>query len=236
MFTFFRKKHIYFYNKLPGLADNFPICNISELNYSWKAPLKDILLNNNCKYKQLTNSTLFCSGINNITTKGFILRNFVDIHFKKNYNGGVLASIDTNIPKRFSKQNIISSFELKKYFSNLKFSSETLDVIGFKLDTFWRVHTNDPDTLFILNQVPYYDDNNIIVLPGILDIKQANQINVFFIIKNINEDFILKAGTPLYHILPISKKTLNKTFDIIQPNTFTDYIDSKIDFKNFCKF
>ena len=75
MFSFFRKKHIKFYNSIPGLSDNFPITNIKDFKYQWKKSAQP----SKCPIKDFS----VCPGINYLVSKGFLLHNFVDIKFNK---------------------------------------------------------------------------------------------------------------------------------------------------------
>lgn len=78
-----------------------------------------------------------------------------------------------------------------------------------KINSPWRVLCNDPDIVFFVTQVQYWNESRFTQLDGILDPLITNELNCQLAWHVLDGTVTVDAGTPLAQYIPMSRKLLN---------------------------
>jgi len=208
LFGYFSKKKqfIRFYSIDEGTPTLFPIVKSSSLSRSYltQSEYDDTLSSKNCP------------GIKKIVSAGWLVPAPADFAIQTNGDG---VSFDYGEPYRFSKvtpgmDSYVSSHTRIQTEMLLNDPTTTLKTV-VKIETPWRVEASD-DTLLLIMPVAYNNENRFYAASGILDPKYGHVLNIQLFWKVLDGKTIIKAGTPLCQIIPISRKALTtSSYDVI---------------------
>ena len=91
---------------------------------------------------------------------------------------------------------------------NRQFPGLFLDHIHLKFHGVWAIRDKSGTkfhwTSPLWNQSKHY--NNFLLLPAVVSYEHQSQTNVNFFINKKSDDFLLKSGTPLVHLTPLTDK------------------------------
>jgi len=193
-------------------AENYPILTVKDYKLDWvkraRSSLEKARIDgrfNNPGFTHLAR----CPGIFELLKYGYVVQTHRDILISPNetgfewavaglgegscnvsdgYNGGVGQAID-----------ILSRVEWP-----LPYPPNVFTYI-IKIQTEWNVVTPKNIKLLII-PLPYPDEFEIMASSGILDPSISTQVNFQGYIFKTNKNIILKAGTPLQMVIPLTEK------------------------------
>lgn len=165
-------------------------------------------------------SAKFCPAINDILSTGFIIKMWCDAEIKVYPNGSVQHAFSSSFFKAESHSPLQYDGIIKN-FTNLKLISPWHFTCNKKIDFYWSspfYHT------------PVYEQNNIIIMPGLLNFHYNHVTNVNLLLPVKSEEYTiqLKAGQPLVHLLPLSKEQIKLS---IKKISFDDFNTSTMSLK-----
>lgn len=212
--SFFKKEKSYirFYSLEPGVADLFPILKSSDVK-------RKFMLEEQIGDQPATLSSKNCPGIKKIISVGWIVTAPADFAIQTNGDG---TSMEWGEPYRFTKSTpgmdgYITWHTRSQTEPLLDDPSDTLKTV-VKVETPWRVEASD-DVLLLLLPVTYNNEDRFYAATGILDPKYGHLINVQLFWKVLDGKTIIKAGTPLCQIVPVSRKAFGTShYNVIIEN------------------
>lgn len=197
--NWFKKKPIVLnlYTYRPEVFNYFPIETAKKCIPSWYKGLPTPYYKN--EEDNEVNLKL-CVGVLDYYVNGFILPLWSDLHLKIGCIGSTLY--------QWTYADAVShaAIHLPSQYGNILPETEYQHL---KLTSPWLA-TCDEDIKFLLTQPDWtFDfDDNIHILSGFMDFKYQAGTNVNLFAKRQQNDYetILKAGTPLYRIVPITER------------------------------
>ena len=166
-----------------------------------------------------TLSSKNCPGIKKIISTGWIVPAPADFSISTVGDG---VSFEWNEPYRFTKINDgMDSYVAGHTRSQTEPLLDDPDIFlktTIKIETPWRIEASD-DVVFLLMPVTYNNEERFRAATGILDPKYGHLINVQLFWKKLEGKTVVKAGTPLCQIIPVSRRALstsayNVTIDV----------------------
>lgn len=158
-----------------------------------------------------TLSSKNCPGIKKIVSTGWIVPAPADFTVSTVGDG---VTFEWNEPYRFTKINqgmdSYVSGHTRSQTEPLLDDPDTTLKTTIKLETPWRIDASD-DVLFLLMPVSYNNESRFQAATGILDPKYGHLINVQLFWKVLEGKTLVRAGTPLCQIIPISRKALSSS-------------------------
>ena len=206
MFGWLKKKEekpsVRFYSLEPGVLELFPIVPSSKLD-------RQFLIEEQIGDVPEALSSKNCPGIKKIVNVGWIVPAPADFIIKTNGDG---ISFDWAEPYRFHKgvqgyESYVSSHTRSQAEPLLDDPTDTLKTV-VKIETPWRFETSD-DIVFLQVPVTYNNERRFTSATGILDPKYGHTLNVQLFWKVLDDETLVRAGTPLCQLIPISRKHLN---------------------------
>ena len=206
--NFFKKDNeIIFFHNEPSITDLFPIVESKELKLNWPNKLRQDLKNRVKKDTELDmyyNHVSRCPGIFDLFKYGYVVSLHKDIIIKPKGK-----EFDYVLP---TKPHRDRTFAISWQSGNLIAKPPWAANFIIKIETGWNVIA-PKGIKFIMLPIAYPDSFEFTSTIGILDPSIATDIN-FQMFWNEKEDTIIKAGTPLGQLIPLS----DKTFKMIQRN------------------
>ena len=207
---FFKKKKPYvrFYSIEPGVLELFPIVSSSKIKRSFTTAPEI----------QGIHPVKSCPGIRKVVSTGWVVTAPADFIIKPSDDG---LKFDWVEPWQFGSAaetlrgtSYISGHGPYQTIPLLDDPLETLKSI-VKVQTPWRVESSD-DVLLLQLPVTYNNEDRFYSATGFLDTRYGYNVNVQLFWKKINEETLVRAGTPLCQLIPISRKHLSmNNYDII---------------------
>ncbi len=203
-----RRSFVRFYSIEPGVLELYPIISSSQIKRSLTsvAPIEGIP------------SVKSCPGIRKIISTGWIVTAPADFIIKPHADG---IKFDWLEPWRFGGEAV--TIKETTYISDhgpyqtvpLLDDPENMLHSIVKVQTPWRVESSD-DILLLQLPVTYMNENRFYSATGIFDTRYAYNVNVQLFWKDKKQESLVRAGTPLCQLIPISRKYLTSTFyDVI---------------------
>lgn len=205
---FKQKSYIRFYSLEEGVLTLYPIIKSSALKrrFMETEQIGDL---------PETLSSKNCPGIKKIISAGWIVPAPADFSITTNGDG---ASFEWNEPYRFTKispgMDSYVSGHTRSQTEPLLDDPDTFLKSTIKIETPWRVEASD-DVMLLLMPVSYNNEPRFRAATGILDPKYGHLINVQLFWNVLDGKTVIKAGTPLCQIIPISRRALSSSaYDI----------------------
>lgn len=197
--------HIEFFSTVPGVADAYPIIPASEFDANWIQTLKTEYINT--KQTDAKVPSLYkCPGIFDLFNYGFIVPAFTDITVETDN----IKNIDVRVPSEkvsdiFSKKNeadIIQFHSYENVAKHFPYKPNTFRAL-LKFNSPWNIVA--PEGIkFIVLPIAYPDEMVFEQTIGILDPAVSCEINAQMYWHKIGDKHLIKAGTPLLHIIPLT--------------------------------
>lgn len=211
--TLFHMSHktekIVFFSVIPEIADLQPITAASKTRPDWlkKATQEYINLKNQENFgKKQLNHVVKCPGISNIVRHGWILSCWQDVVIKTNGDGSSFtwsSAVDQKMLLNGDRVGDIVSWHPKNQFFD--FFGEPKNCIDsiLKIQTPWRCLV--PKGYYLLEQhIPYSQESRFTVFPGFFSREDGvASLNPQFKWHVMNDEILIKAGTPLAHYMLI---------------------------------
>jgi hypothetical protein len=183
---------IEFFNTFDGVLEEYPIAPIREALPKWVSVARTDYV---AKKKSRTNHIFRCSGIADLYKIGYTVRAWHDLRVEANDD-----SVRWMVPNESAIGKIAvtshTADAAAKFIPKRPWSSKTI----LKLNTPWNVIS--PVKLLVL-PISYPDAYEFEACPGVLDSSISTEVNIQLYVNNINKNFVIEAGTPLCHIIPI---------------------------------
>jgi hypothetical protein len=207
-----KKPYVRFYSLEPGVLELFPITPSSMIKRPFmkaeqQGDTPDTLSSKNCP------------GIRKIISSGWVVPAPADFVIQTNGDG---ASFAWTEPYRFSKiskgmDSYVNSHTRSQVEPLLDDPNNTLKT-AIKLETPWRVETSD-DVVLLQLPITYNNEDRFTAATGVLDGRYGHTINVQLFWNKMNEETLVRAGTPLCQIIPIPRSALSlSSYDITIEN------------------
>lgn len=202
----FRKTRplIRFYCLTPGVKEIFPIYPSSQLKRKFHS----------ADVQDSGPSIKFCPGIRKISGTGWIVPAPADFVITPHENG---IGFDYIEPFRFQTgmenpnyHRYIHSHGPDQTMPLLDDDSNDLKSV-VKVETPWRVETSE-DIVLLQLPVSYNNEGRFKSASGVLDTKYGYNINIQLFWNKDSKETLVRAGTPLCQLIPISRKHLQNSF------------------------
>lgn len=163
-----------------------------------------------------TLSSKNCPGIRKIISTGWIVPAPADFKIQTNGDGFSLNWTETY---RFSKitpgMDCYVSSHTRSQTEPLIDDPNTVLKTVVKIEMPWRFEASD-DVLLLVLPVTYNNESRFMAATGILDPRYGHVVNIQLFWKVLNGNELIRAGTPLCQIIPVSRKALNASnYDVI---------------------
>lgn len=213
------KNYIRFHSLVPGVNTLYPIIHSSKLNRDWVAEEKQEyhrkkskcpfgFMNPNNLTVDPIHSINKCPAIHGIMNHGFVIRAASDIYVHTNGDRHTINFKAVDLVPHAPHVNVHGNDVSKWLLDSSK--DVTLDQI-LKINTPWRVTTNNNDLVFLVVKTPFVNETRFSPVIGVMDPKIAFEINVQLFWHVLEGDELIKAGTPLCTYIPISRSLLNQS-------------------------
>jgi len=162
-----------------------------------------------------------CPGVVNYIRKPIVFKLWSDVIFKVNPNGSVKYVNPERSPLKFE-----ASQHSNEQVGNELYANRAI----LKLHVPWAIKGSDK-TEFMLTECHYTEDlrkHDILVSPGILNFYEQHTINVFLVfpVKEEPYEVLLKYGTPLMSMYPMTDKKVEIKNHLTDRNTIADLLDN----------
>ena len=202
---FKKRSYIRFYSLESGVATLYPIVKSSTVKrrFMEEEQIGDM---------PETLSSKNCPGIKKIISTGWIVTAPADFTVNTVGDG---VTFEWNEPYRFTKitpgmDSYVSGHTRSQTEPLLDDPNDTLKTV-IKIETPWRIEASD-DVVFLLMPVTYNNESRFTAATGILDPKYGHLINIQLFWKVLSGRTLIRAGTPLCQIIPVSRKALSSSF------------------------
>lgn len=203
IFNFKKRKKIEFFSYIPGVAEAFPVKEAKEFKPKWmeqcRKDYKEKLAETNVKF----NHVYQCPGIFEMYKHGFIIPLWADVVIKADLarRGFGYATAIIDHPEQENRividkhQDEVSKIIPPRHYS-LPFV--------IKINSPWSV-VAPKGVKFLMLPISYPDTYEFDNAVGILDPGVSNEINFQIWWNVMDGEVVLKAGTPMVHLIPISE-------------------------------
>lgn len=223
-----------FWTTVPGLETLYPVTPISDLTIPWISNSRQYIQGRVKALGTLDKSAAhLCSGIKGATSYGWIVQSCFDLLIETNGDGCTFKWILPEMVCHYIPGELVGSFDNQIFGNFVELPPQSLKTI-VKINSPWRFSAPAGKGLMYV-PLQYHNENRFTSTVGYLDPKIGNQLNAVLFWHVLNGTTLIKAGTPLFQIIPIdlempgfevrraSEKELEytKVRDIVLTNTFT---------------
>lgn len=185
---------------------------IKKFNDSHKDKIES-LNKSSCPFVKIFN-TARCPGIIDLISIGYILRLHRDIRITTNgkedgFKWDILHDEKSSPEEDPTLSSTVSYFSSDQFSEHYKLSENSLNTL-IKINLPWRIKSKRYN--FLILQPSYFEESRFSIMNGVLNSDYSPQLNVILEWRKLNAVEILKAGTPLCHIIPILKKYNDKIY------------------------
>ena len=221
---FFKKKEkekIRFTNLIDGVVANYPLIRASKLNRPWlKEPTREFKesytkLKSGCPFTGTRPRNIAkCPGIQSLFNTGYILVAPYDFRVVTNNDR---STIEINLPFQHSELGFapVATHQADVLHKYCPAPHNTLDSI-LKIDGGWQVTAPD-DVVFWMTNLHYTEEQRFSSVTGILDPRDSTKLISQLYWHVLDGTEIIKAGTPLTHIIPM-KRGFDPEYECDIPN------------------
>lgn len=219
---------IQFFSSVPGLAETFPIKPAKEVIPKWVHAARTDYL----KQKDKREIHIFkCPGIFELFGAGYIIPAWHDFEIECNEVGFRVTVPDGSLNDLLGKETLQSQHAdgVAKFLPTRPWSVASI----LKINTPWHVMA-PKGVKFLMIPLPYTDDFKFESCSGILDPGISSELNIQGYWNEKSGKHIIKAGTPLAQLIPITEK--NYDFIVRDKNDRDDLWLTKRKYLNFFGF
>lgn len=198
-------KKIEFFSTIDGLADAVPIIEAKDYTAKWMGAARQDYINNLKTSTGRFNHIFQCPGIFDLANYGYIIPMWHDVLIKTNGDPSGFSWMvpSSELTDLVAHRDIIGSHpsELGKYLPKKPGALSSI----VKINTPWNV-VAPKGVKFIMLPIAYPDSYEFESTIGILDPGYSSEINVQLWWNIRNGEHVIKAGTPLAHLIPLSEE------------------------------
>jgi len=203
-------KRIEFYSKIPGVADMFPIVHARDALPRWAKSAKKNYVNTKKSTIGRNNHIYQCPGIFNLMTQGYIVPMWHDVIISTNGDPDSFSwTVPTSDLNELDNETDIIENQTNGVGSLMPMKPWSMNTL-IKINTPWNVVAPRGIKLLIL-PISYPDSFEFESSIGIQDPGISNEINAQLYYNVPKGDYLIKAGTPLFQIVPLSEKNIDMT-------------------------
>ena len=216
-------KKIEFYSTVPGVPDFFPIVKAKEAIPTWAKAARNSYVKKKKQSMGRINHIYQCPGIFDLFNQGYIVPMWHDVIIRTN---GDAESFEWTVPTSDLSDSIEPNLlenQSNGVGSVLPMKPWSLRTL-VKVNTPWHVVAPRGVKLLVL-PIAYPDSFEFESSIGILNPGISNEINIQLYYNVHKGDVLIKAGTPLAHIIPLSESN----FDLVcrEMNTIDKFWQAK---------
>jgi len=198
---------IEFFSTVDGLADACPIIPAKDYTAKWMAAARQDYIEELKMQTGKWSHIYQCPGIFDLFNHGYIIPMWHDVSIKTNGNAtGFSYLMPTDSLEKIIPSNPVGKHidGLDKFIPSRPWSLNNV----IKLNTPWNVIA-PKGIKFLLIPISYPDSFEFEAAPGILDPGYSSEINLQIHWNILNGEYVLKAGTPMAHLIPLSEENFN---------------------------
>ena len=198
------REKIEFFNGEPGIIDNYPIIEAKNLKLKWvdkaKQDFQNLVKVGADKIPGFNHMTR-CPGIFDMFNCGYIVTLHRDLIIKPHEEEfeSLFAGEDVGL---MGGSSVVA---VDKHSLSLLAKPPWASNFAIKISTGWHVIAPKGVTLIML-PIAYPDNNEFTSTIGIVNPAIDTQVNFQLYWNGIKEETIIKAGTPLGQLIPLSEK------------------------------
>lgn len=221
---------IEFFSSLEGLADAVPIIPASEFRPKWmEAAREDYIRVKNLRLDKFTH-IYRCPGIFDLYNEGFIVPMWHDLIIKTKINdnkafGWAVPSEDLQ-PSNRSMVDALND-NITRFIPRRPWSMQK----PIKLNTPWHI-VAPKGVRFMMMPIAYPDSFEYEHCPGILDPGYSSEINLQMWWNKLDGEHLIKAGTPMVHMIPLTNEKFKYTCRTMTDNDLK-WLEKRRFFMNF---
>ena len=196
---------IEFFTAAPGLSDLFPIIPASQYRANWMTAAKNDWVANKDKFTKSRQTHIFqCPGIFDMFNHGYIIPLWHDLIIRTD---GPTRPFSWSIPSgalnSYRGKEVVGTHKpgLDKFIPKRPWSHQQV----IKLDTPWNIIA-PKGVKFLMLPIAYPDEFTFENATGILDPSVSTEINLQIHWNVLQGETLIKAGTPIGHLIPLSEK------------------------------
>ena len=200
-----RRNKIEFFHNEPSIIENFPIIESKELKLDWVKKARQDFQN----FKPHIDTTpgvshlTRCPGIFDLFKYGYVISLHIDVIIEV-LDEGFDWQFAAGGPEEKTEKFGIAGF--KSQISNMMLKPPWASDFIIKISTGWSVIA-PKGVKFIMLPIAYPDTFDFTVSIGILNPTVSTEVNFPMVWnKTEKEKTIIRAGTPLGHLIPLSEK------------------------------
>ena len=198
-------KKIEFYSKVAGLPDMFPIVAAKDALPKWAKAARDSYVKKKEQTAGRINHIYQCPGIFDLFNHGYVIPMWHDVVITTNGNPDAFTwTIPSTDLTEFDQETSIIENQTNGLGSVLPIKPWSLNTL-IKVNTPWHV-VAPRGVKFLVIPIAYPDSFEFESSIGILDPGYSNEINIQLYYNVHKGDVLIKAGTPLAHIIPLSEQ------------------------------
>ena len=207
------KEKIEFFNSEPGIIDNYPIIESKNFKLKWVDRAKQDFQNLAKEGADTVpgfNHMTRCPGIFDLFKYGYIVSLHKDLMIIPHKEGfeSLLAGENQGLPE------LSKVVAVDKHSMSLLAKPPWASNFVIKISTGW--HVIAPKGIkFIMLPIAYPDTYEFTSTIGIINPSIETQVNFQLYWNGIEKETIIKAGTPLGHLIPLSEKK----YEMVQRET-----------------
>lgn len=206
---FFKKKKpwVKFVNSMPGVEIAHPVMKAHTHNFEWfKTAALDYKKRKNY-FDENPNHHLLsatrCPGLQQFFKSGFIVSNPIDFTIETKKENAEYFRWGSPTNGIADGQDYISSHSPSQLADFMPFREDTLKTL-IKIQTRWKIYSSS-DIVFLQIPIAYPDHNMFTAAHGIVDPQIALELNVILFWHKLDGIHLVKAGTPLFYLIPIPR-------------------------------
>lgn len=190
-----------FWSTWPGLHITYPILTTDSIPVPWLGQSRQHLQK---QQKELgtpgTNAAHLCSGIGQYLKQGWIVTSWCDFMITTN---GDQQTFEWRLPPRIAAKYpapIIEHFDHTLWGDYANLPQGTLKTL-IKYTTPW-CFSAPPGWGLLVTPLHYHNESRFTNTVGIIDPTRGNQLNAILLWHLTNQQTLIRAGTPLFHMAP----------------------------------
>ena len=200
-----RRNKIEFFHNEPSIIDNFPVMESKDLKLNWvKKTKQDFknLVESGAETDRDFSHIVRCPGIFDLFKYGYIITLHKDVIIRPKENEFEWNTRLGNIDPLFENFKITGQSERNVILISKPPWAKNFIV---KIDTGWNV-VAPKNVKFLMLPIAYPDTFDFTATTGILNPAITTSINFQLFWNGVDRETIIKAGTPLGHLIPMSEK------------------------------
>lgn len=192
---------------MPGVEYAHPVVRSNTHSFDWFKSASVDYRRRQVEYENQPNefliSTTRCPGLHQFFKSGFIITNPIDFTIETRKDKPGLFKWDCSVNAVFEGREYIGAHDSDQLYNFMPFREDTLSSL-IKIHTRWKMYSS-PDIVFLQLPIAYPDHNLFTAAHGIIDNQVLLELNVQLFWHKLEGIHLIKAGTPLCHLIPIPR-------------------------------